>query len=329
MKFGHRFHFPADRWEERKKAGKLAWISIAVLTSTAILMYITLGQSEAMKTAWVEDLLGIVPPVVLLVALKVETREPNRRFPFGYFRILSVAFLITAAVLALAGAWLLFDSVMTLVKGERPPIGTVTLFGRTIWLGWAMIAALSYCVIAGVLLGMRKRPVAEKLHDKALDADADMNRAGWMSEGAAIVGILLVGYGKWWGDAVAAGFISINIIRDGIRNLREVLADLMDETPTELGGVEPEALPQKLARAAEERDWVDQASVRLREQGHVLNGEVFVVPRGATVAVADIEDLSRSLAEKDWRIYNLTVMPVSGLDGDHAFPKSASADARS
>jgi cation diffusion facilitator family transporter len=322
MNFGRRFYFPEDKWLERKKARRLAWISLVALASTAIVIYLTLGQSEAMKTAWVEDLLGMIPPVVLLIAMRLELRKPNERFPYGYFRAVSVAFLATAAVLALAGFWLLFDAITKLIERERPPLGLMLIFGRPIWAGWAMIAALIYCVVVGVLLGVKKRPVAVALKDKALDADADMNRAGWMSEGAAIAGILLVGYGKWWGDAVAAGLISINIIHDGIHSLREVLADLMDETPTKLGGVEKEDLPRRIKRAAEELDWVDKAAVRLREQGHVLNGDVFVVPHADEVKVAQIEDASRTLAQIDWRIYNLTVMPVSALTDD-AVPKVA------
>src|SRR3954452_1925841 len=290
MNFGKPFEFPKEQWNERKKAKKLSWISLGILATTAVLMYVTLGQSEAMRTAWVEDLLGMIPPIVILVAMRIEMKEPNARFPFGYFRVISIAFLVTAAVLALAGVWLLFENVTKLIGGERPPIGTIVLFGHQIWLGWAMIAALSYSIVVSVLIGHIKRPVAKKLHDKALDADADMNKADWMSEGAAVVGILLVGMGKWWGDAAAAGFISINIIRDGIRNLREVLAHLMDETPTKLGGMETEDLPRRIAREAEKLDWVEKASVRLREQGHVLNGEVFVVPKTDDVKVSKIEE---------------------------------------
>jgi hypothetical protein len=63
---------------------------------------------------------------------------------------------------------------------------------------------------------------------------------------------------------------------------------------------------------------VEKAAVRLREQGHVLNGDVFVVPRGEQVRVTEIEEASRSLAKMDWRIYNLTVMPVSALTDDAA-----------
>ena len=105
-----------------------------------------------------------------------------------------------------------------------------------------------------------------------------MNRAEWMSEGAAIVGILLVAFGLWWGDAAAAAFISVEIVRDGWHNMRQVIADLMDEAPSVLGEHELESVPAKLKAAAERLDWVERAAVRLREQGHVLSGELYVVP---------------------------------------------------
>jgi cation diffusion facilitator family transporter len=313
---GRAFEFPAEQQEQRKRAGKLSWLSVVALISTAIVVWATLGQSEAMKTAWVEDLLGLVPPIVVLVALRVENRVPNRRFPYGYFRIVSIAFLITAAVLALAGLWLLYDSLTKLLAKQRPPVGAMTIFGHTLWAGWPMIAALTYCVVVGIVLGRLKGPVARKLNDRALAADADMNKAGWMSEGAAIAGIVLIGYGQWWGDSVAAAFISLNIVRDGWVNLRQVVADLMDESPTKLGGKELEALPEKIRDAAEQLPWVKEAAVRLREHGHVISGDVFVVPRDEADLVARVERAADDLTKLDWRIYSLMVMPVSALDGE-------------
>ena len=128
-----------------------------------------------------------------------------------------MAFLATAAVLMLIGLWLLADSVMKLVGQHRPPIGSAALFGHTFhfWAGWMMMGALAYSMTVAIVVGQLKRPVAETLHDKVLLADADMNRAEWMSEGAAIVGIFLVGLGFWWGDAATAALISLNIIWDG------------------------------------------------------------------------------------------------------------------
>jgi cation diffusion facilitator family transporter len=318
MSAAHAFEFPVEQQKQRRRAGRLSWLSVALLISTAILVWATLGQSEAMKTAWVEDLLGLVPPIVLVAALRLENRTPNRRFPFGYFRVVSIAFLVTSAVLSIAGLWLLYDSVTKLLKKERPPIGAMTIAGHTLWAGWPMIAALCYCVVIGILLGRLKGPVAEELNDKALAADADMNKAGWTSEGAAIVGILLIGYGQWWGDSAAAAFISLNIVRDGWVNLRQVVADLLDESPTKIGGVDLDDLPEKIRHVAESLPWVKEASVRLREHGHVMSGDVFVVPRGETVQVEQIERASADLAALDWRIYSLTVMPVRSLENARA-----------
>src|SRR5690242_6998832 len=169
MTIGRSFRFPAEQWKERDRARRLAWLSIALLTSGAIAIAITVGQSQAMKTAWVSDILTAVPPMALLVALRYELREPTKRFPYGYFRSISIAFLVTACVLTVVGLYLFADSAMKLIKGERPPIGTVTIFGKQIWAGWTMIASLTYSMSIGMLLGKLKKPVAEKLHDKELE----------------------------------------------------------------------------------------------------------------------------------------------------------------
>ena len=331
MTIGRSFKFPEEQREARDRARKLAWLSIVLLTSGAIAIAVTVGQSQAMKTAWVSDILTAVPPMALLVALRYELREPTKRFPYGYFRTISIAFLVTACVLTVVGLYLFADSAMKLLKQERPPIGTVTIFGRQIWAGWTMIAALAYSLSIGVLLGKLKKPVAETLHDKELEAETQMNKAEWMSEGAAIVGILLVGYGHWWGDAAAEAFISIELVRDGWINIRQVVGDLMDESPSVLGKSRLEHLPTKVREAAEGLGWVERAAVRLREQGHVITGDVLVVPRvemteNAAALVARVEDAANSLCEVDWRLHGLTVMPVSHLD-DQEPPRLSSRPA--
>src|SRR5206468_7506562 len=106
----------------------------------------------------------------------------------------------------------------------------------------------------------------------------------------AILGLLLVAFGRWWGDALAALLISLNIVRDGWHNMRQVLADLMDESPTKLGGRELDDLPARLREAAERMPCVSRAMVRLREHGRLLTGEVFVGPRdGPADLVAELE----------------------------------------
>jgi len=318
---GHPFHFPEEQRDERRKAKRLAWLSIVLLLSAAVLMYFVMGQSQAMKTAWVSDVLTAIPPMSLLVAMKYELRPATKRFPFGYLRSISISFLVTASILSIIGLYLLYDSLSKLIKQERPAIGTIELFGHQMWLGWLMIAVLAYSMCVGVLLGVLKKPVAEKLFDKELEAESKMNRAEWMSEAAAIIGIVLVAFGHWWGDGAAAAFISIEIVRDGWHNIRQVVGDLMDESPTVMGKSELMDLPEKVKRAAERLPWVASAAVRLREHGHAITGDVIVVPRAdGTLNAADlaarVQEGAEELCKEDWRLHGLTVMPVQSLDGE-------------
>ena len=68
----------------------------------------------------------------------------------------------------------------------------MNVFGHTLWAGWVMIIALIYATAVGLTLGLVKRPLAERLSDKVIEADADMNKADWTSQSAAIIGILLL-----------------------------------------------------------------------------------------------------------------------------------------
>ena len=229
-----------------------------------------------------------------------------------------MAFLVTAVVLSMIGVYLLYDAVAKLIRREHPPIGTIVLLGRQLWLGWAMIAALLFSTVIGVVLGRMKKGVADRLHSKALRAEADMNRAQWLSEVAGIVGITLVGFGLWWGDAVAAALISVEIVVDGWKNIRQVIGDLMDESPTKLAKHELEPLPARLRDEACRLPWVKDAAARLREHGHTVTGEIFVVPQVNGMSAAQLVEATdraaADLARLDWRLHGLMVIPVRALE---------------
>jgi cation diffusion facilitator family transporter len=322
MNIGEQFVYPEEQQRLRAKARMLSWLSVVLLVSAGTLLFFALGQSEAMKTAWVSDILTAIPPIALLVSMRYELRDYSKRFPFGYTRAISVAFLVTSGVLSIVGLYLLYDALMKLVSQQRPAIGLMVLFGHQFWAGWGMIAALSYSLLCGLVLGLLKQPVAKKLNDKALHAESTMNRDEWMSEGAAILGIVLVGFGHWWGDAAAAAFISIEIIHDGWMNMRLVVGDLMDETPSAMGSHALEDVTDKVLTSVRELDRVSNAAVRLREHGRTLTGEVFVVPSDGTDLLSLVSDVAERACGVDWRIHDVAVMPVARIES--ATPPRAS-----
>jgi cation diffusion facilitator family transporter len=287
-------------------------LTIAYLVSAVGLLALVLGSSQAMKTAWFEDLLSLVPPIAFLVAERYNSRAPTRRFPYGFHRTVSIGHLCAALALFAMGGYLLIESVAKLIAAEHPTIGAVTLFGQTFWLGWLMIPALLWSGLPAVFLGRAKMPLARGLHNKVLYADADMNKADWLTAGAAIVGVVGIGFGLWWA-AAAAALISLDIAKDGLKNLRHAVNDLMDQTPTTVARDDVDPLRGRVAAKLVELPWVEDAEVRLREEGQVYFGEAFVVPSDASDLTEKIEEALQDVRDLDWRVHDLAIMPVREL----------------
>jgi cation diffusion facilitator family transporter len=309
------FELPPELEAVHRKAVRLEWFSIAYLASAIAVLAAVLGSSQAMKAAWIEDILSLLPPLAFLVAARYRDRPPDERFPYGYHRSVGVAYLSASAALLLMGGFILYDSAMVLVRFEHPSIGLIELFGQQVWLGWLMIGALLYSGLPPVLLGRAKQRLAAQLHDKVLYADAEMNRADWATAGAAILGVIGIGAGVWWADAVAAIAISLDIVHDGYGNVRTAVHDLMDRRPTTYDHAKPLPLVDEVEAHLRALPWVARAEVRLREEGHVLVGEAYVVPVGSPDDVPQlVARTTRAIEDLDWRLHDVAVVVLPRLD---------------
>jgi cation diffusion facilitator family transporter len=306
------YELPPDKLPAYRRAIRLEWITIAYLSTAVVAIYVTLGNSQAMKTAWLEDILSMIPPIVFLIASRVRSRPPNEKFPYGYHRAVSIAYLCASLALTLIGGFLLFDALLKLAATEHPSIGTVELFGHHIWLGWLMEAALLWSALPAIFLGRAKLPLARQLHDKVLYADAKTNKADWLTATAAMAGVLGIGVGLWWADAAAAAIISVDILFDGLQNLRTVVTDLMDKRPTTVDD-EVDSLPARVENHLRKRSWVKDAKARLREEGHVYFGEVFVVPSDETNLVEKLEQAHQDIHDLDWRLHDVVITTTKEL----------------
>jgi divalent metal cation (Fe/Co/Zn/Cd) transporter len=316
MRSVERIEFPPEQAEAFRKARRLEWITVAFISSAALLLYLTMGSSQAMRTSWLEDMISLVPPIAFLVCSRLATRKATVGLPYGMHSSVSIGYLTASLALLAMGCFLLAEAAVKLSSGERTSIGGYTLLGTTFWAGWLMLLALAYTGVPSFFLGRAKLRLAPTIHDKILYADAEMMRADWMVEVATAVGVIATGFGLWWMDAVAASVVSLDILRDGARNTLAAVADLIDEAPRRtIDRNELEPLPGELARYAESLDWVEKAEVRMREEGHVFFGEIFVVPRStcemsAEELAARIGDLARKAKAFNWRVHDVTVMPI-------------------
>jgi len=312
FRFGNT-ELPREAQAAAHRARRLAWLTIGFLVTAVTLVYLVMGSSQAMKAAWAEDLLSFIPPIAFLVALRITGRVPSEKHPYGYHRSVGIGHLVAATALLTMGAFLVLDSVSGLLAGEHPPVGLVVVLGYEVWSGWLMVAVLAYTCVPAVLLGRAKMPLAEQLHDRVLYADADMNKADWMTGLGGIVGVLGIGVGLWWADSAAALFISASILHDGVRNLRVAVSALMDARATTVDGKDQHPLDETIDATLRALPWVAQAASRVRDEGHVFHVESFVVGRDGTPTQRQLQEAWDAVTGLDWKVEDLVVVPVDEL----------------
>ncbi|MFJ4253140.1 cation transporter [Microbacterium sp. NPDC090003] len=309
-----RTDLPPEQTKALRSAVRWEWFTIGYTTVTIAVIALVVGNSQAMRTAWIEDMLSLIPQIAFLVALIVVRRRPDRKHPYGMHRAMGVGHLVAGVALLAVGLNLAREAIVGLVSGEHPTIGTVVLFGQTIWLGWLMVAVMAVVVVGPIFFyGPAKAKLAPVLHNKLLYADADMAKADWQTTVASIVGVLGVGSGAWWLDGAAAVFISLGIIWDGFRNTKAAIVDLMDQRARTYDSSAPHPLARDIVSYLRSRTWVADAAVRLRDQGQVFHVEAFVVPRRGSVSLRHITEVSEGIADLDWKVQDIVIVPAERL----------------
>jgi cobalt-zinc-cadmium efflux system protein len=293
---------------ERKiaRARRLEWWTLGVLSTIVVLMYLVMGSSQAMQTAWVEDMLSMLAPALFLGSTWIERRAPTAKFPFGFHRVQSLAFLVAAVALLGIGGFLVYEAAHALITAHHPTIASVSVLGREIWMGWLMIGALAYSVVGPMILGRMKLKLAEDVHDKVLYTDAETNKADWQTGLAGMVGVLGIAYGFWWADAVAAGVIALSIARDGARSCRLAVAELLDGAPREIDSPEIEEAAERLRHELERR--YPGSYIRMRETGRFLRAVV------GTGEPLDPEHGRQMLGERAWRLIEVSRSVQAGQE---------------
>ena len=308
------FEFPPEQAETLKKAVRLEWFTLAYIVTAVVLLYLTMGSSQAMRTTFFDDLLSLAPSIAFLSAARLAVRRPNKDHPYGFHGAVSIGYLTASLALLAMGVFLLVEAILKFVGHERTTIGGMDLFGHTVWAGWPMLVALAYSGIPTVLLGRAKLKLAPTITDKVLFAQADMMKADWQVALATALAVLGVGLGFWWMDPAAAALVSLSILHDGWKNTGTAVYDLMNRRPRKTDQSAADPLPTRVQHWLEKLDWVEAAEVRLREEGHVYFGEAFVTPRDGTRLLPEkIADAIRGAKTLDWRLHDFTVTPLRDL----------------
>lgn len=196
----------------------LLGLVVSVVLATVKLLGGLIGNSYALIADGVESLLDVFGALVVWASLRIAARPPNERYPYGFGRAESLATLVVALVLLVAGVGIAIQSVREiLVPHHSPEPFTLVI--------------LVIVVAAKELMYRRLNHAGREIGSHALEADAWHHRSDALTSLAAFVGIsiaLIAGKGYEAADDWAALLACGVIIFNGVRLFRQALAEVMD-----------------------------------------------------------------------------------------------------
>ena len=174
----------ADKGKEEKIAMRVSRNSIAAnfLLSAAKLAAGLAGHSGAMVSDAIHSASDVLSTIVVMVGVKVSSRESDKNHQYGHERLESVAALILAVVLAATGFGIGYNGLRTIIAGTEGGRFTVpTLLPLA-------AAVVSILVKEGMYWYTIRAAAA--IRSDALRADAWHHRSDALSSVGSFIGIL-------------------------------------------------------------------------------------------------------------------------------------------
>jgi len=234
----------------RRRAGRLALVAGLAIFAGKFTAYALTGSTAVFADA-LESTINIVSACMLLFALALAARPPDRNHPYGHGRIEFLSASIEGAAITVAALVILSESIRELIQG--PKLASLDLG----------VMVLGLCTICNAMLGRYLVQVGQTTDSVALVADGRHIMSDvWTSLGV-IGGLLIVRTtGFVWADPLVAIAVALNVAREGAQLLRSSFGGLMDQA--DAGTIESvvDTLDQN------RRDsWIDGHSLRSWRSG--------------------------------------------------------------
>ncbi|BAH39136.1 MAG TPA: cation transporter [Gemmatimonas aurantiaca] len=202
---------------------RLAQLGLVVNALLAVVKLVAglLGNAYALVADAIESSIDMVGSLVVWGGLRIASRDPDERYPFGYGRAEAIAGAVVGALMLGAAAGISIEAIAEIRTPHDAPAP------------WTL-GVLVLVIVIKELLAKRVLKASEATGSVAVAADAWHHRADAITSAAAFIGIsvALIGGPGWepaddWAALVAAGVITVN----ALLLFRTAAHDLMDGAP--------------------------------------------------------------------------------------------------
>lgn len=206
-----------------KTAAKVSWVSIIgnILLSLFKAAAGVIAHSGAMISDAVHSASDIISSVVVMIGIKISSKESDEAHPYGHERFECVAAIVLAAILFLTGLVIGVEAVKKLISAQyraEPVPGLLAL------------AAAVVSIVAKEAMYWYTRFYARLYDSGALMADAWHHRSDALSSVGALVGIAGARMGYLFLDSLASVVICAFILKAAVDIFRDAIDKMIDRS---------------------------------------------------------------------------------------------------
>ena len=205
-------------------ATKVSVISMAtnVILTIAKFAAGVVAHSGAMISDAVHSASDIFSGLIVLIGVRISSKAPDDKHPYGHERFECVAALLLSGILALVGGTIGVNAVKDIIGGrvqEAPGI-------------LALVAAV-ISIVTKETLFWYTRGYAKKYRSTALHAEAWHQRSDALSSIGALIGIAGARMGVPVMEPIASLIIALFILRVAVRIFRDAIDQMVDHSASE------------------------------------------------------------------------------------------------
>jgi ferrous-iron efflux pump FieF len=214
-----------DRGSEAARLLTLA--TTASVATAGILVIVKLAAwlvtgSVSVLASLVDSLMDVLASTINLVAVRYSLKPADPQHRFGHGKAESLAGLAQATFIAGSAVFLIIEAIDRLVHPE--PLSQLT----------AGVAVMVFAMVATFALLTVQRFVIRRTGSTAIEADALHYATDFLTNGAALLALVMAGFGFSGVDPVLGLLIAAYILYSAWRISRDALQGLMDrELPDE------------------------------------------------------------------------------------------------
>ena len=234
-----------------KIAMKVSIISIIANVVLAAFKLVAgiLAHSSAMVSDAIHSASDVFSTFVVMIGIKIASKEPDEEHPYGHERMECVAAIILATILCITGLGI-GKNALQFITGNSSEVSVPGML--------ALIAAIVSIIVKEAMFWYT-RHYAKKIDSGALMADAWHHRSDALSSIGAFIGIIFARMGYVMMDSIACLVICVFIVKAAY----DIFKDAIDKMVDKSCSLEVEAEIRTIVMSVDGVKGIDSLSTRL------------------------------------------------------------------